>query len=184
CAVSRADQWVPTGSADAAVKLWKIEDVLADYAAGRDSAPVHRFEGHEFPVRALAVAPDGSGVFYSGDNSGSGRLWSLTDWKHPPRKLPHHTQRINAAAFTPDGARLVTAADDGDACLCDGRTGALVKKLKHAGYAASVVALALTPDGRRAITVGEPASENGPFTILEWDAVSGELLRRAEFERG
>src|SRR5262249_27590762 len=83
-----------------------------------------------------------------------------------------------------DGAPPVTRGYYGEAALCDGRPGALVKKLKHAGYAASVVALALTPDGRRAITIGEPASENGLFVILEWDALSGEVLRRSEFERG
>jgi WD40 repeat protein len=183
-AVTPDDQWVLTGSSDATVKLWKIDDVLADYAAGRESAPVHRFEGHEFPVRAIAVSPGGSGVFYSGDNSGSGRLWDLHDREKPARKLPHHTLRVNAAAFTSDGARLLTAADDGDVCLCDGVTGALVKKLEHRAFAASVVALALTPDGRRAISIGEPASENEPFVILDWDVASGELQRKWAFDRG
>jgi WD40 repeat protein len=183
-ALTPDDQWVLTGSTDAAVKLWKIDEVLADYAAGRESAPVHRFEGHEFPVRAIAVSPDGSGAFYSGDNSGSGRLWSLADRNLPPRVLARHTQRVNAAAFTPDGARLLTAADDGDACLCDVGTGGLVKKLEHRALAASVVALALTPDGRRAITIGEPATENEPFVILDWDVATGALQRKFEFDRG
>jgi WD40 repeat protein len=183
-AVSPDDVWILTGSTDASVKLWKIADVMADYAAGRDSAPAHRFEGHEFPVRAIVVAPNGSGLFYSGDNSGGGRLWDLNAPHKPPRELSNHTQRVNAAAFTPDGTRLLTAADDGEVCLCDAATGELLKKLDHRADAASVVALALTADGRRAITVGEPQSDSESFAIFEWDLAAGAVTRKSRFEKG
>ncbi|HEY2253669.1 MAG TPA: WD40 repeat domain-containing protein, partial [Planctomycetaceae bacterium] len=183
-AVSPDDVWIVTGSTDASLKLWKIDDVIADYAAGRDSVPVRRLAGHEFPVRAIAVAPNGSGLCYSGDNSGRGRLWDLNAPNKPALELSNHTQRVNAAAFTPDGARLLTAADDGDVCLCDASTGQLLKKFDHRADAAAVVALALTADGRRAITVGEPQSDNEPFVIFDWDLASGNVTRKSPIEAG
>src|SRR4029077_1519938 len=129
--------------------------VIADYAAGRASSPVHHFVGHEFPVRTIAIAPGGGGEFYAGDDGGSGRLWNLNDRQPSTRVLAHHTQRVNSALFTPDGNRLLTASDDGDVCVCEARSGKLLKKLDHRGDAAAVVGLAVTGDGQRAITVGE-----------------------------
>lgn len=183
-AVSPDDVWILTGSTEASVKLWKVDDVIADYAAGRDSVPARRFKGHEFPVRAIAVSPNGSGLIYSGDNSGFGRLWNLNAPEKPPLELANHTQRVNAAAFTPDGTRFLTAADDGVVCLCDAVTGKLLKKFDHRADSASVVALALTADGRRAISVGEPQSENESFVIFDWDLAAGAVTRKSRIDKG
>jgi len=183
-AVSPDDAWILTGSSTPVVKLWKVDDVIADYASGRESKPVHEFEGHRAQVRVVAFAPDGSGRFYSGDEAGTGRLWDLNDRRQPPRELDHHTLRINAAAFLPDGRQIATAADDGFVYICDVATGAIRSTLNHRSNSESVVALGLTPDGSRMITVGEPASENESFVIFDWNVKTGQLARSAALERG
>jgi WD40 repeat protein len=183
-AVSPDDVWILTGSSDRNVKLWNLDEAVADYAAGRESKPVHQFEGHTAQVRVLAVSPDGSGRFYSGDEAGSGMLWNLNDRRQPPRELAHHTLRINAAVYLPDSSQFATAADDGLVYVCDATSGAIRSTLDHRSHSESIVALGVTPDGRRAITVGEPPSENAPFVIFDWSIEAGRLTRFAPLERG
>jgi WD40 repeat protein len=183
-AVSPNDVWILTGSSDQTVQLWKVDDVIADYAAGRESKPAHRFAGHDAQIRTLAISPDGSGSFYSGDQVGVGRLWNLNNWQDPPLVVTHHASRINSALFFPDGRQFATAADDGLVYICDAATGMVRQKLDHRVRSESVVAIGVTPDGRRVISVGEPGSENEPFVIFDWNADTGRLTRFTPLEVG
>jgi cytochrome c len=123
---------------DARIALWQ---------RGK-SEPSAVFTGHEAPVAALAVAPDGSSIA-SASWDHTVRLWSLTR-PGDPRVFEGHTQAVNAVAFTPDGTALITAGYD-----------ATLRIWPLAGHASPVVktlpaplnTVAVAPDGE-IITAG------------------------------
>jgi cytochrome c len=66
-------------------------------------------EGHEAPVVALSVSPDGK-LIASASWDHTVRLWPLAGGA--PRVLRGHSQNVNGVAFTPDGGELVSAGYD------------------------------------------------------------------------
>jgi WD40 repeat protein len=82
-----------------------------------------------------------------------------------------HRDTITAIAFTPDGKALASASMDSTIKLWDGRSGALLKKLKDQ-YGA-VTALAFSQDGETMAWASGSAC-----TIKLWDTRSERLLRQ------
>jgi cytochrome c len=116
-------------------------------AASHAESPMR---GHGGPVRALAVAADGSRAL-SGSFDGSAILWSVEDGA-ALRVLRAHdgatSGAVNAVALLPDGG-LVTGAEDGRVALWrEGREGIRPERIlvTHGG---PVSGLAVAPDGRR-----------------------------------
>ena len=66
-------------------------------------------EGHEAPIAALAVSPDGA-TLASASWDRTVRLWPLAGGA--PRALEGHTQNVNGVAFSPDGRTLVSVSYD------------------------------------------------------------------------
>jgi cytochrome c len=66
--------------------------------------------GHQAPVVALAVAPDGEWIA-SASRDRTAWLWPLGR-TGGPRVLEGHAQGVNGIAFSPDGGALVTAGYD------------------------------------------------------------------------
>lgn len=97
-----------SAGADGRIALW--ED-------GKD-APVTVLEGHEGPVVALAVSPDGS-TLASASWDGSVRLWPLGGGEPrvlEGRVLQGHGGNVNSVAYLPDGT-LASAGYDASVIL-------------------------------------------------------------------
>jgi cytochrome c len=94
------DGRIASSGEDARIAIWR---------AG-EQKPTMVFEGHQAPVVALAVSPDGASLA-SASWDHTARVWPLAG-AGKPRVLEGHAQGVNGVAFSPDGATLVTAGYD------------------------------------------------------------------------
>lgn len=100
--------------------------------------------GEKWPVRELAVAPDGSAVVAEG--KAALELWSLAGDK--ASKVAAVGERYNfgeGLAFSPAGDRIATGGMF-DIVVHDAKTGKPIQTLRHASY---TMGLEFSPDGRR-----------------------------------
>jgi cytochrome c len=88
-----------TAGADGRIAIW---------TAGK-TEPDTVLEGHEAPIAALAVSPDGA-TLASASWDHTVRLWPLAGGA--ARVLEGHTQNVNGVAFSPDGRTLVSVSYD------------------------------------------------------------------------
>jgi cytochrome c len=75
-----------------------------------ESEPSLVLAGHNAPVAALGIAPDGASLA-SASWDHTVRLWPLAR-TGDPRVFEGHTQGVNGVAFSPDGTALITAGYD------------------------------------------------------------------------
>ena len=101
-----------------------------------------QMRGHGGPVRAVAIAPDGSSAI-SGSFDTSAIRWSLTR-NSAEQVLRFHDNAVNAVAILKDG-RLATGGEDGRIAIWRPGEQAPVTVLQ--GHTAPVVSLAVSPDG-------------------------------------
>jgi hypothetical protein len=127
------------------------------------------------PVRALAVAPDKSGVAAGRANqihvydAGSGAfIRTLVDPQLvTPDKKPvkaAHLSIVESLAYSPDG-KYIASGSFQEVNLWDAQTGAL--KLRIPGFADRVVALAFSGNGKLLATGGGPPTEDGEIKVFE-----------------
>jgi WD40 repeat protein len=157
------------------VRLW-------DAAAG---AEIHKFPRLPYPVRGLAISPDGqklaAGKLVSGEltpeqmaldpttvsvwNTENGeRLHSLVI----PSENPTHTPGVPFLAFSPDGTQLAAPDNDGASVFVwDSVSGKLLFKLAASSDTSCV---AYSPDGSRLAAVGYDGN------VHLWDAEFGQEL--------
>ena len=109
-AVSPGGEFVVSGGADGAVRVW-------DLATG---AQLRALEGHSGAVWAVALTPDGQVV--SGGVDGAVRVWDLATGAQL-RALEGHSGAVWAVALTPDG-QVVSGGVDGAVRVWDLATGA------------------------------------------------------------
>lgn len=124
-----------TGNQDGEVMLWDTETwkVRQTFSLGE-----------AWPVRELAVAPDGSAVV--AESKKELQLWSMAG--EQPEKVAAVGERYNfgeGLAFSPRGDLIATGGMF-DILLHDAKTGELKKKITHASY---TMGLAFSPDGSR-----------------------------------
>src|SRR5262245_21333279 len=93
------DGRIATSGEDARIAIWRPGE----------PQPATVLTGHEAPVVALAVSPNGT-TLASASWDHTARLWPLAG--RAPRVIARHTQNVNGVAFTPDGRALVTAGYD------------------------------------------------------------------------
>jgi WD40 repeat protein len=130
--------------------------------------------GAKWPVRELAVAPDGSAFVAEAEKALE--LWSLAGEK--PKKVADVGERYNfgeGLAFSAQGDRVATGGMF-DIILFDAKTGEKGKSMRHASY---TMGLEFSPDGKRIasaprgnvnrflavfdIEQGKPVFNAGPF---------------------
>jgi cytochrome c len=98
-AVFLRDGRIATSGEDARIAIWRPGE----------PQPTTVLTGHEAPVVALAVSPDGT-TLASASWDHTARLWPLAGGA--PRVIAGHAQNVNGVAFAPDGRALVTAGYD------------------------------------------------------------------------
>lgn len=124
-----------TGNQDGEVMLWETETwkVRQTFSLGE-----------AWPVRELAVAPDGSSVV--AESKKELQLWSMAG--EQPEKIAAVGERYNfgeGLAFSPRGDLIATGGMF-DILLHDAKTGELKKEITHASY---TMGLAFSPDGSK-----------------------------------
>jgi WD40 repeat protein len=100
--------------------------------------------GAKWPVRELAVAPDGSA--FVAETQAELELWSLAG--EVPKKVAGVGQRYNfgeGLAFSPKGDLIATGGMF-DIILHDAKTGQKMNSMRHASY---TMGLEFSPDGKR-----------------------------------
>ncbi|VTT97756.1 serine threonine protein kinase : Serine/threonine protein kinase OS=Singulisphaera acidiphila (strain ATCC BAA-1392 / DSM 18658 / VKM B-2454 / MOB10) GN=Sinac_2851 PE=3 SV=1: Pkinase: WD40: WD40: WD40: WD40 [Gemmataceae bacterium] len=118
---------------------------------------LHRFDGHDGAVRALAANPDNVRLASVGGD-GAVRVWDTRAGK-ALTAVPVAGARPRGVAWTADGAALVVAADDGTVRWYDPATGAELRRgTGHVGPATAVAA-----GGDAVFSAGEDG------TIRKWD---------------
>jgi cytochrome c len=93
------DGRIATAGEDGRIAIWR---------AG-ETKPATILEGHQAPVVALALSPDGT-TLASASWDHTLRLWPVAGGA--PRVLEGHQQNVNGVAFTPDGKSVVSAGYD------------------------------------------------------------------------
>jgi cytochrome c len=93
------DGSVATAGEDGRIAIWRQGE----------QKPATVLEGHQAPVVALALSPDGS-TLASASWDSTIRLWPLAGGA--PRVLEGHQQNVNGVAFSPDGKSIVSAGYD------------------------------------------------------------------------
>jgi WD40 repeat protein len=128
--------------------------------------------GHNGPVWAVAVTPDGKRLVTAGYDS-IVMLWDAASGRQLRLYLGHYLPErgINGVAITPDGKRLISAGRDCTSIIWDVDTGRELRKVSiGVGWVFSV---AVTPDGQRLVT----GSDEGSDVAQIWDsAIYREIL--------
>ena len=140
---------------------------LATLVAGSPASA--QLRGHGGPVRAVAVAPDGSAAI-SGSFDSSAIRWSLTR-NAAEQVLRFHESAVNAVAALRDG-RIVTAGEDGRIAIWNPGEPKPTTVLE--GHTAPIAALAVSPDGATL------ASASWDRTVRLWPLAGGGAPRVLE----
>jgi eukaryotic-like serine/threonine-protein kinase len=129
------------------------------------------FSGHQGPVTALAIAPDGQRAA-SGGVDGTVRVWPLAEG--PPLVLGPGPAEITALAFLPDGRRLLSADARGRLSLWDlaARVAAVLE-----GHTDRVTGIVISGDGGRALSAGRDG------LLRLWDLTDPAALRSTDVDR-
>jgi len=123
---------------------WPLPD-LPDPALRRALGDRHR------PVRAVAIAPDGTRLASAGDDR-QVRIWNLATGQQRAA-LAGHTGPVRAVAIAPDGTWLASAGDDQWVRIWDLATGQ--QRAALAGHAGPVWGVAIAPDGTWLASAGD-----------------------------
>ncbi|WP_274423852.1 c-type cytochrome [Chelativorans sp. YIM 93263] len=119
--------------------------------------------GHGGPVRAIAVAPEGTAAI-TGSFDARAIVWSL-ETGEARRVLLFHGDEVNAVAVLPDG-RFATAGADSRVAIWEPGRDAPARVLQ--GHTALVTALAVSPDGSTL------ASASWDTTVRLWPLAGGD----------
>jgi WD40 repeat protein len=160
--------WIPIGE-DRTV-FQELLDLALDFEAPSLGGLVRCravLQGHDGPIRCLALTPDGR-VLATGGEDHSVRLWSVADGQLL-RILPGHEGPVRCLALGPDGETLASAGRDGTVRLWRLSDGSAAATLT--GHCDSVTALALSPDGTILASGGEDC------TVRLWRLPDGRALR-------
>lgn len=113
---------IASGGDDFAIQVW-------DRATGQT---LHRLEGHQGQVAALAVSPDGRELV-SASWDGSVRLWDLETGAELGA-LNGHDGVVNDVAFAEGGAKIYSASADGTIQIWDRKTLAFERVVVRHGF--------------------------------------------------
>jgi WD40 repeat protein/Cdc6-like AAA superfamily ATPase len=154
--LSEKGQVIISASEDHTLRVWDV----------RTGDELYFLEGHEAPVWAVAMFPDGKRAV-SGAKDHSVLIWDL-DSRKILRRLEGHSGAIHAISVCPEGLRVISASDDQKLILWDVETGRILSTLD--GHDGTVNAVAVSKDGNRAI------SASSDLTLRLWNLNTGKTL--------
>jgi len=135
---------------------------------------VFTLAGHEGPVTAIAISPDGL-LLASGSTDRSIKLWHLESgtllhtWVGRSLRSPTgHTEAVTTLAFSADGRTLISGSEDCTLRWWDLETRKLMRRSPEHGWLISALALSQNSSIL--------ASGGGDGLINLWDQESGEPL--------
>lgn len=138
-AVDRKFSVVMSGGADRAVRIWT------------EGSPTPPLKGHERPVRAVALDPEGDwGV--SGDEAGVIRTWSVAD-QRARRVIAAHAHRVTCLGVLPKAGQVLSGSADTTIKTWDAVTGQPLATLR--AHTRPVTCLATDPAGEWFVSAGE-----------------------------
>ncbi|HEV3166875.1 MAG TPA: protein kinase, partial [Isosphaeraceae bacterium] len=139
--------------------------------------------GHSKQVSAIAVSPDGQGMFTAGMD-GTLKAWNLGplpgQWRLAERIVSqsHFNLAMLGVAYSPDGKFVAFSVNSGAVALLhsvakDGPP----RILNHSMGAARALGVAFAPDGKVLASSGEDG------TVKLWNTQTGELIRTIDTRR-
>ena len=147
-----------SGSRDATIKIWEVEN----------GAETRTLKGHTRPVTSIAVIPDGRRLVSASNGETTLRLWDVASGKEH-RLLKGHTGPITVLAVSPDGRHVISGSWDTTLRVWDIASDSVEPRLLK-GHAGPITALAVTPDSNRVF------SGSADATIKEWELNQGREL--------
>ncbi len=153
------DGRVASASADGTARLWTLPQ-----EPGADVTEPFLLSGHQGPIHALAVTPDGQTLLTGGEDM-TVRLWHAADGKLKTTFEGLHKGPVLAPGDQPQGGRCPQWLRGQDGHPVRSQGGEVLRTLtSHQGPVRSV---AFGPDGERIVTAGE---EGG---LKVWDPSNG-----------
>ena len=116
------DTWLATTSDDGTVRIWAA-----------DGTPRATLTGHDGPVNAVAISPDGTWLASVGDD-GMVRIWAADG--APRATLTGHDGQVNAVAISPDGTWLASVGYERTVRIwaADGRSSSSLTAIRVDGH--------------------------------------------------
>jgi WD40 repeat protein len=166
-AVSSRGQFA-SASEDETIRLWTIQPT-----SERVTEEINNKQMAHSEVKGCASTSDGTTI-YSRHFAGEVRTWDMRTGKEL-QLFKGYIREATAAAISPDGTVVASGSLDAKVRMWDVRTGEELRCFEeHSGMIRS---LAFSPDAKVI------ASASGACWLL-WDAKTGTVLRRCEFEGG
>jgi WD40 repeat protein len=131
----------------------------------------------------LDVTFSRDGVYLAGTaRDNSARLWRVSDGQQVAlmRHRDGPNLRVPRIVFSPDGTHVATASYDGTAAIWIVPDGKLVRALNVGGW---VVDVKYSPDGKYVATASMNEGLDAVSFICLWNASTGELLFKKQFEK-
>ncbi|WP_338020170.1 WD40 repeat domain-containing serine/threonine protein kinase [Rhodopirellula sp. P2] len=171
-AISKDGSLLATGSSstESDVLVWKLDP-------SKQISPrlLHRFDGHEESVAALAISPDSRWLF-SGDRAGRGRVWDLQSGEPVGEPIDDLLGfRINTAIFSGDSNSVWIGSDNQSLMRWQWSDRTWADRYDTAGF---VTELVVSPDGRQAITIDQSKrTDRTVSNVTWWDLSNGQQQR-------
>ena len=153
-----------------ALALWDEISAVLPRKGLRGAWEEAGLEGHEDPILAVAVSPDG-GRALSGGMDATLRLWDLAG-RQLLSVLGGHTETVSAVAFAPDGRSVVSSSWDRTARLWDIASSRTVRTFE--GHTEQLSCASVSPDGTTLLT------GSWDSTLRLWQLSNGRELRVLE----
>ena len=157
-AVDPSGQWIASGGADRAVRVWSAET--------KDTRRLYR-NNSDF-ISALAFSPDGT-MLATGSLDGTVKLLSMNSYRMQ-RTLSGHSARITSLAFSSSNDLVASASEDGVVRIRSLKRPRSFLPLTGLGSGAKTVAFA--NDGRTLLTGGQDG------VIRLWSLPDAQIAQR------
>jgi WD40 repeat protein len=130
-------------------------------------------EGHNGPIRAVAVCPHNSHIA-SGSDDMTIRIWSAATGALVGGALKGHSDGVTSVAFSPDGKQVASGSRDKTICLWDVLSGKLILGPLE-GHNLPVTSIVFWPDGGCVVSASLEL-------VLSWDTSTGDMIGKVKFD--